>query len=318
VSNISISVVIPLYNKAPHIERALRSVLSQTVLPGEIIVVDDGSTDGGGEIVKKFSDPRVRLITQENRGTYGARNRGINEAGAELIAFLDADDVWKPRFLEVIMELRQKYPEAGAYGTAYDVIMPDGSRYVSEFIFPFSNDDSGLITNYVKAAVIEPGVIWTSAVAIPVNVFRRVGDFPISEIYAGDMDTWLRIGLRYPIAYSREKLATYHRDATNRIWGFKRHQNEPAISKTARKAIQSGELSPEIIKDLKKFVSSFQLEAARDFISLGKRRLAVKMLNYAKENPRNYKIWLKWRLLSLLPGPIARLLWQIKHNLLKI
>ena len=121
-----ISVVIPLYNKAPYIARALNSVLAQERLPEEIIVVDDGSTDGGGDLVKQFKDPLIRLIRQENQGVSAARNRGISLAKGELIAFLDADDTWQPGFLKVISEMRELYPQAGIYGTAYDVINPKG------------------------------------------------------------------------------------------------------------------------------------------------------------------------------------------------
>ena len=106
----SVSVVIPLYNKAPHISRAINSVLGQTSPPEEIIVIDDGSTDGGGDIVKAYQDPRIRYIRQENQGVSAARNRGIELAKGELIAFLDADDAWKPKFLETISEMRSLYP----------------------------------------------------------------------------------------------------------------------------------------------------------------------------------------------------------------
>ena len=92
----AISVVIPLYNKVKYIRRALDSVLNQTSADLEVIVVDDGSTDGGGHVVLRQHDGRVRLIRQGNKGVSVARNRGVSEARADLIAFLDADDEWLP------------------------------------------------------------------------------------------------------------------------------------------------------------------------------------------------------------------------------
>ncbi|MGB9938210.1 glycosyltransferase family 2 protein [Methanosarcina sp.] len=104
-----VSVVIPVYNKEPHVKRALRSVLNQTVQDFEMIVINDRSTDKSLQEVKSFSDPRIRLISQENSGVSIACNRGIDEAKSELIAFLDADDEWIPDYLETILRLRESY-----------------------------------------------------------------------------------------------------------------------------------------------------------------------------------------------------------------
>lgn len=99
----SVSVVIPLYNKGKHIERALSSVMSQTVHAFEIIVVDDGSTDDGPERVLNLNNPQVTLIRQGNRGPGAARNAGLARARGKYIAFLDADDEWMPSFLETCL-----------------------------------------------------------------------------------------------------------------------------------------------------------------------------------------------------------------------
>ena len=107
----SISVVIPLYNKERYIHRAVESVLSQKIAPDEVIIVDDGSTDGGAREVKKISDFRIRLVQQSNSGECAARNRGIDEARNELVAFLDADDEWKPDFLAQIHRLMNNFPD---------------------------------------------------------------------------------------------------------------------------------------------------------------------------------------------------------------
>lgn len=96
----TVSVVIPLYNKGKYIDRALSSVLAQTRQPLEIIVVDDGSTDDGPERVLNFTDPKITLIRQENKGPGASRNAGLAKARGKYIAFLDADDEWLPTFLE--------------------------------------------------------------------------------------------------------------------------------------------------------------------------------------------------------------------------
>ena len=95
-----ISVVIPLYNKEHQIAETLRSVLEQTFQDFEVVIVDDGSTDKSSEEALKIRDPRIRFVRQENAGVSAARNRGIEEARFDLIAFLDADDRWKPEYLQ--------------------------------------------------------------------------------------------------------------------------------------------------------------------------------------------------------------------------
>ena len=90
-----VSIVIPLFNKASYVERALDSIRGQTFNDFEVIVVDDGSTDAGASVVARYSDSRVRLITQSNAGPGPARNAGIAEAIGDLVAFLDADDEWQ-------------------------------------------------------------------------------------------------------------------------------------------------------------------------------------------------------------------------------
>src|SRR3954469_10712247 len=121
-----ITVIIPLYNKAAYIKRALDSVLAQTFSGFELIVIDDGSTDGGGAIVARCDDPRVRLIRQENAGPAQARNHGIDEASGELVAFLDADDEWMPRYLEhSVAALEQAGPEVACLASGY-LLYPQG------------------------------------------------------------------------------------------------------------------------------------------------------------------------------------------------
>jgi glycosyltransferase involved in cell wall biosynthesis len=110
--NSKVSVVIPTYNSAAYLPAAVDSALNQTVPPSEVVVVDDGSTDETAEVLKPYR-ARVRYILQENKGPAAARNRGIEAANGDLVAFLDADDLWFPRKLEVQLEELTRNPALG-------------------------------------------------------------------------------------------------------------------------------------------------------------------------------------------------------------
>ena len=145
-----ISVVIPLYNKEKQIAHTLQSVLNQTFQDFEIVIVDDGSTDGSVAEVEKFSDSRIRLIHQKNAGVSAARNRGIEAAKGDLIAFLDADDVWMPEYLATQYHLSQKYPDCNVFACNYEFRDTEGK--VTPTIIrklPFTRED-GILSNYLR------------------------------------------------------------------------------------------------------------------------------------------------------------------------
>ena len=116
----SISAIIPLYNKEATVGRTLNSILSQNLHDVEVVVVDDGSTDGSVEEVLKVSDERIRLIRQENAGPGAARNTGASQVESPLLAFLDADDEWTEQFLERAAAALDAHPECDAFVAAYD------------------------------------------------------------------------------------------------------------------------------------------------------------------------------------------------------
>lgn len=120
VHPLQISIVIPLYNKQATIQRAIGSVIAQGIPEIEIIVVDDGSTDGSAEEVKAITDKRIRLIQQANAGPGRARNAGASHARADLLSFLDGDDEWQPGFLRAGLAALERHPEAVAYACSYD------------------------------------------------------------------------------------------------------------------------------------------------------------------------------------------------------
>ena len=129
-----LSVIIPLYNKAPYVKKALESVCHQTYSDYELIVINDGSTDDSCMIAEKYLQGmdgiNYQLITQENAGVSAARNNGVAQASGEYISFLDADDWWEPTFLEKMAKFIEDYPEAGLYASNYMYYKP-GKTHVA-------------------------------------------------------------------------------------------------------------------------------------------------------------------------------------------
>jgi glycosyltransferase involved in cell wall biosynthesis len=210
----SISVVIPLYNKAPYVCRALSSVLRQTIQDFECIVVDDGSTDGGGDLVRKMGDRRIRLVRQANGGVSRARNKGINLARHPLIAFLDADDEWLPGFLEANLKIHQEHSNIVASFTNYQQ-EPDGKR-------AFCETELGprVLKDYFAFCLCHQGCgMCSSAVMARRDTLLNIGGFPAGRALGEDLDTWARLAWSGPVALIPDVLSTYHRDASGNQHG---------------------------------------------------------------------------------------------------
>ena len=118
------SVIIPLYNKAPYVAKAIGSVLAQTFTDYELIIVNDGSKDDSSTIAAQAIEghDNCRLFSQENAGVAVARNNGVAASQGEYLCFLDADDWWEPSFLEEMLRLIAEFPDAGIYGTNYTIV----------------------------------------------------------------------------------------------------------------------------------------------------------------------------------------------------
>jgi len=195
------SIVMPLYNKEVEVERAIRSVLSQTVADFELIVVNDGSTDSGPSIVRNIVDPRIRVIDQKNAGVSAARNRGIEEAKADLIAFLDADDEWLPDFLETIRRMVIRYPDCGLYATRYFLRSPAGKQQPA-IVLGLPDGFEGILENYFQIAVRSNPPVFSSAACARKSALTQIGGFPVGVISGEDLLTWAKIAVYFAVAYS--------------------------------------------------------------------------------------------------------------------
>lgn len=209
------SIIVPLYNKAPFIRKALESIASQTFKDWELIIVDDGSTDNSLEVVNEYIRDvlcvmcdvckNVRVIHQTNSGVAAARNRGVAESHGEFVCFLDADDRWEPTFLEEIDRMIAEYPDAGIYASNYIYYKP-GKTHVA------LNLERGYI-NYPEAYLQSGSMPVTSiTTCMPRKVFDEMRGFPVGIKLGEDFLLWAKIALHYPVAFSEKPLAYYNND----------------------------------------------------------------------------------------------------------
>jgi hypothetical protein len=265
---VDVSVVIPLYNKADYIARALTSVLAQSVPASEIIVVDDGSIDDGVGVVAGFGDKRVRLIRQGNKGAGAARNRGIAEARTDLIAFLDADDEWKPDFLCQIRRVWNNFPDCGAYATAFEVRYPTGD--VGRPVLPDVPPPPwvGIIPRFFKSVRNAPPFC-ASSICVARVAFVELGGFPTNVARSEDFVMWAKLALHYPIGYSSSRQAVYHFEAGGRKCDMVASANAAAAVTCIDGLIATGVLEPEIYRDLVELRASKGTALAAQLIEAG-------------------------------------------------
>jgi len=319
-----ISVVIPLYNKVNHIKRALDSVLAQTYQDFEVIVVNDGSTDGSEKVVEQYTDLRIRLINQENAGESAARNRGIAESKGDLIAFLDADDEWLPEHLETIFRLSRNYPDCGMYATGRIAHKQSGDKVKLKYSGIPPAPWEGVIPNYFR---VNPPPVCASNSAIWRRVFEDVGYFPVYQYSyrgwqyrnqvgepSGDVDMWCRIALKYRVAFSTLYGAITYENADNRTSGKIEGPIYTSLISTLDSALRENRLPDWVTnRDILDFRNHHVMVAARaGLVNLkGYGPVARKMLKSAWSTHKLRAAVALWYLLSFLPTKITATFWKV-------
>jgi glycosyltransferase involved in cell wall biosynthesis len=286
MSQPAISVVVPLYNKRPYVLRCLDSIRRQSMAGFEAIVVDDGSSDGGGSVVSQVSDQRFRLVAQANRGASAARNRGIAESHADLIAFLDADDEWDPAFLEGILALAHRYPESGLFASGfrrcYGGLRPDRETTIS-------GSSAQLVTDYFRCAC-EGDLVTSSSVAVRKAVFAQIGAFPEGAQLGEDRDMWARIALRYPIGYDNRILATYHMAAAGRTFDrWKTTLPYPTVVHSLRQALLAPALHSAKDAEVERYLEFVLMKYAKGLLVLGDRSTSRQVLGRERFRISSYR-----------------------------
>lgn len=296
------SVIIPLYNKENFIEDTLKSVLCQSFTDFEVIIVNDGSTDGSEEKVKHFNDSRIKYTSKENQGVSSARNYGISLAKSDYITFIDADDYWYPDFLECMFQNIHSFPEQKIFSSAFEI---ETSKKIIPAIYSIKKKGDCQIVNYFDASYRE-SVIWTSSAVFHKNVFEKTGDFDVNIKSGQDTDLWIRLGLNYSILFSWKILARYIYD-TNSL---------------SKKTIMLNEK----MNFLKFSTEEKNNPALKKFLDLNRYSLAIKCkLNAEKVNYNvliqslDFKnLSFKKKILILLPSFILRQLIKLNLFLVRI
>lgn len=225
-----VSVVIPAYNAMTYLPETLNSVLQQTFSDFEVLIIDDGSTDHiQAWVAQNITDLRVRLITQANQGLSGARNTGIANAQGEYVAFLDADDVWKPTKLEKQVNYLDNNSTVGLVYNWIALIDAEGK--------PTGRVMGGDIEGDVLEEILQHNIIDCPCVVVRRKCFETVGMFDITLRSVEDWDMWIRIAAYYPLAVIKEPLAYYRQHSSNMSKNWR--VMEQAFHQVIEKSFQS-------------------------------------------------------------------------------
>lgn len=208
------SVIIPLYNKAPYVAKAIQSVLTQNYLEYELIVMDDGSKDDSYILARENMDgcENCHLYKQDNAGVSMARNNAVALSQGQYVCFLDADDWWEPTFLENMSRLIDEFPDAGIYGTNYTIVNETRHKTRVAEIGVEEGFERGYINYCQVYAKTMYMPLWTGAVCMPRTVFDEMGGFPKGIQLGEDFMLWIQVALKYSVVFLNKPLAYYNQD----------------------------------------------------------------------------------------------------------
>ncbi|WP_319423431.1 glycosyltransferase family 2 protein [Pleurocapsa sp. FMAR1] len=231
-----VTVIIPAYNAMAFLPEALNSVFNQTYQDFEVIVVNDGSTDETEQWVSQIEDPRVNLVSQENKGLAGARNTGIGHAQGEYIAFLDDDDLWESTKLEKQVNVLDENPEVGLVYTWVSLIDSDGKPRGRIWC---NSEEGNVWKKLLEHNIVESG----SVAMVRHSCYQSVGlyDCTLPSSYAEDWDMWLRIAAQYHFQVILEPLV-YYRDTPSSLsknWRVTEQSYQIVIEKAFANAPQN-------------------------------------------------------------------------------
>ncbi|MBS2098232.1 glycosyltransferase family 2 protein [Carboxylicivirga linearis] len=299
------SVVIPLYNKERDIEHTIQSVLKQEFTSFELIIVNDGSTDSGLEVVNSIVDDRLFCYTIKNSGPSIARNFGVEKAKSEYIVFLDADDIWYPQHLKKLKQLINNKYEVSWYCTGYEYMLEGKSTYPMNVSLMLDSKNSYGVCDYFENSLSD-SLVSTSSVCLKKEFFMMLGGFNPKYDTGQDTDLWIRAGLVSQLAYINRITVVVNLQGSNRITDM------PILSKRHLQFDDHLNVEEDRLP-FRKFMNFYRYN----------HYLKFKMAGF-EENAQVYLVNLdaqmlnrKQRFLLKIPGRILRAIYDFKSKLYK-
>jgi glycosyltransferase involved in cell wall biosynthesis len=287
---VSVACIIPLYNKAAHIIAAVESVLAQTTPVDEIILIDDGSTDGGDLLAEQTFGALIRLVRQPNAGPGAARNHGMQLATSVYCAFLDADDIWLPHHVEELLRITQSFGELGLYA--------DG---LGELGQPIDTTRSaiGLVPDYAGSWVAGKLIVSTCAAMVHRAAALHMGGFATSSNRGEDLTLWLKLTDGMAMGTSDRIGALYRRDASDLT---RQPAREPdAAMQWISERLRAPDLTAHARTQLVHYRARLALLHCAQWVRFGDRAMAKRFLIEAGNADHDSA---KLRQLRLLAGPL--------------
>ena len=299
------SIIIPLYNKAPYVGKTVESVLCQTLRDYELIIIDNGSTDGSSEIVAGFTDSRIRIVRlEENVGVSNARNKGVSLAVAPYITFLDADDWWEPTFLEEMAGLMERHPGAGIYGTGYYIVKNGRQRIAPIGVDKgFAEGEINYCQVYARTLCMP---LTSISVCMPRRVFDEAGGFPTDVRLGEDFLLWLRIALTHKAVLLNWPLANYNQDVAVAFRGT--HHLHPPEQNMLWK-LGGYEPLEKTNPDYKQLIDNLRTYGLQSYLLNSKYRDAARQ-ELSKVDWRNQDV--KWEKLYNLPVGVLKIRFKVR------
>lgn len=310
------SIVIPLYNKAAYITGTLTSALSQRFTDFEVIVVDDGSTDGGPELVTAMADPRVRMVRQPNAGVSVARNTGIALARGEWVAFLDADDWHHPLYLASLLAAQEAHPQADTVATGFISIPDQPALWPPRWPTCAERPAIELITNLPTRWMRGPSLC-TSAVCVRTSRLQQMQPcFPPGESQGEDLDLWFRLAEETPIALVQAPLMAYRVAAEGSLSTLHAGSTVPPFLQRMRLRAISGAMNPALRGSSLWLAAQHEVTLARQDVASGHRLQALHHLLQGRRAISSGRWWLTLFIALLLPGQTLRNweLWRVSRT----